>query len=87
MAKPVQAISHPDKVLFPADGITKGEVAAYYEAIAASMLPHLRRRPVTMERFPSGIYCTGPPPVAVAVYSQDHAGQEQRPASSGASGS
>jgi bifunctional non-homologous end joining protein LigD len=42
-------------VLFPDDGITKGELAAYYEAIAPLMLPHLRGRPVTMERFPSGI--------------------------------
>ena len=48
-------ITHPDKVLFPADGITKGELAAYYEAIAPVMVPHLRRRPVTMERYPSGI--------------------------------
>jgi len=48
-------ISHPDKVLFPDDGITKGELAAYYEAIAPVMLPHLRGRPVTMERYPAGI--------------------------------
>jgi bifunctional non-homologous end joining protein LigD len=48
-------ISHPDKVLFPEDGITKGELASYYDAIAPLMLPHLRGRPVTMERFPSGI--------------------------------
>jgi bifunctional non-homologous end joining protein LigD len=48
-------ISHPDKVLFPRDGITKGDLAAYYEAIAPLMLPHVRGRPVTMERFPSGI--------------------------------
>ena len=48
-------ITHPEKVLFPADGITKGELAAYYEAIAPVMLPHILRRPVTMERFPAGI--------------------------------
>lgn len=48
-------ITHPEKVLFPDDGITKGELAAYYEAIAPLMLPHLVRRPVTMERYPSGI--------------------------------
>jgi bifunctional non-homologous end joining protein LigD len=48
-------ITHPDKVLFPADGITKRELAAYYDAVAPAMLPHLRRRPITMERFPSGI--------------------------------
>ena len=48
-------ITHPEKVLFPDDGITKGELAAYYEAIAPVMLPHLRGRPVTMERYPAGI--------------------------------
>lgn len=48
-------ITHPEKVLFPDDGITKGEVAAYYDEVAAVMLPHLRRRPITMERFPGGI--------------------------------
>jgi bifunctional non-homologous end joining protein LigD len=48
-------ITHPEKVLFPEDGITKGELAAYYDTVGALMLPHLRRRPVTMERFPNGI--------------------------------
>ncbi|HVL67500.1 MAG TPA: non-homologous end-joining DNA ligase [Vicinamibacterales bacterium] len=48
-------ITHPEKILFPDDGITKGEVAAYYEAIAPVMLPHVERRPITMERFPAGI--------------------------------
>ena len=48
-------ITHPEKVLFPEDGITKGELAAYYEAIADVMLPHIRGRPITMERFPQGI--------------------------------
>ena len=48
-------ITHPDKVLFPDDGITKGELAGYYEAIAPLMLPHISGRPVTMERYPTGI--------------------------------
>src|SRR5262245_27067481 len=48
-------ITHPEKVLFPTDGITKGQLAAYYEMIAPVMLPHIVRRPVTMERFPAGI--------------------------------
>lgn len=48
-------ITHPEKVLFPDDGITKGDMAAYYEAIAPVMLPHLRGRPITMERYPAGI--------------------------------
>ena len=48
-------ITHPDKILFPDDGITKGELAGYYESVAPVMIPHLRRRPVTMERYPAGI--------------------------------
>ena len=48
-------ITHPEKVLFPVDGITKGEVCAYYQAVAEVMLPHITGRPVTMERYPAGI--------------------------------
>ena len=48
-------ISHPEKVLFPDDAITKGELASYYEAIAPVMVPHMRARPVTMERYPADI--------------------------------
>ena len=48
-------INHPDKVLFPEDGITKGDLAGYYEAMAPVMLPHLTGRPITMERYPAGI--------------------------------
>jgi len=48
-------ITHPEKVLFPDDGITKGDLCAYYEAVAPVMLPHISGRPVTMERFPAGI--------------------------------
>lgn len=52
-------ITNPQKVLFPDDGITKGEVAAYYEAIAPVMVPLIAKRPITMERFPSGIGAKG----------------------------
>jgi bifunctional non-homologous end joining protein LigD len=52
-------ISHPEKILFPADGITKGDLASYYEAIGPVMLPHLRRRPITMERYHRGIGAPG----------------------------
>jgi len=48
-------ITHPEKVLFPDDGITKGELAAYYAALAPVILPHLQGRPITMERYPAGI--------------------------------
>jgi bifunctional non-homologous end joining protein LigD len=52
-------ITHPDKILFPDDGITKGELASYYEAIAPLIVPHIRNRPITMERFPGGIGAKG----------------------------
>jgi bifunctional non-homologous end joining protein LigD len=55
----VTTISHPDKVMFPDDGITKGELAAYYALVASVMLPHLVGRPVTMERFHRGIDAGG----------------------------
>ncbi len=45
--------------MFPDDGITKGELAAYYEIVAPVMLPHIRGRPVTMERFHRGIGAPG----------------------------
>jgi bifunctional non-homologous end joining protein LigD len=52
-------ITHPDKILFPEDGISKGELAAYYEMIAPLMVPHMRNRPVTMERYHRGINAPG----------------------------
>ena len=54
MSKPV-VITHPEKVMFPDDGITKGELADYYRLVAPVMLPHIAGRPVTMERFHRGI--------------------------------
>jgi bifunctional non-homologous end joining protein LigD len=47
-------ISKPEKALFP-DGLTKAGLARYYERIAEVMLPHVRGRPVHMQRFPDGI--------------------------------
>ncbi len=48
-------LSHPDKVLFPDAGLTKGDLVEYYRRIAPTMLPHLAGRPVSMHRFPDGI--------------------------------
>ncbi|MDY6995562.1 MAG: non-homologous end-joining DNA ligase [Actinomycetota bacterium] len=48
-------ITHADRVLFPEDGITKGELVDYYTGIADAMLPHLRDRPLTLWRYPAGI--------------------------------
>jgi bifunctional non-homologous end joining protein LigD len=52
-------ITNPDKVLFPADGITKGDLVAYYRTVAPRMLPLVSGRPVTLQRFPDGIGRTG----------------------------
>jgi bifunctional non-homologous end joining protein LigD len=48
-------VTHPDKVLFPADGIRKKDVIDYYERIAEVMLPHIEDRPLMLQRFPNGI--------------------------------
>jgi bifunctional non-homologous end joining protein LigD len=45
--------------MFPDEGITKGDLAAYYEAVAPLILPHLSGRPLTMERYPQGIGAKG----------------------------
>ena len=49
------AITHPDRVVFPSDGITKLDLARYYAAVADAMLPHVRARPLALESFPHGI--------------------------------
>ncbi|WP_242395870.1 non-homologous end-joining DNA ligase [Anaeromyxobacter oryzisoli] len=51
----VTAISNPDKVFFPAEGITKGDLVAYHRAIAPFMLPFLADRPLVLTRYPDGI--------------------------------
>ena len=47
-------LTSPDKVLYPEQGITKGDLAAYYLAVADHMLPHVARRPITLVRCPTG---------------------------------
>jgi bifunctional non-homologous end joining protein LigD len=63
MSAATPQITHPEKVLFPAEhgnaAITKGELAAYYEAVAPVMVPHIRARPITMERYHRGITAPG----------------------------
>lgn len=48
-------LSNRDKVFFEDAGLTKGDVVEHYRKVAPVMLPHLRGRPVSMERFPDGI--------------------------------
>jgi bifunctional non-homologous end joining protein LigD len=47
-------LTNPDKILYPEQGITKGELAEHYVAVAGRMLPHVACRPVTMVRCPAG---------------------------------
>jgi bifunctional non-homologous end joining protein LigD len=47
--------SNTDKVFFPDEKITKGDVIEYYHKIADSMLPYLKNRPLAMQRFPDGL--------------------------------
>lgn len=48
-------VSNRDKLIFPDDGITKGDLIAYYEKVSPIMLPYLRDRLLTMQRYPAGI--------------------------------
>ncbi|MCI0543730.1 MAG: non-homologous end-joining DNA ligase [Actinobacteria bacterium] len=47
--------SNVDKVFFPADGYTKGDLIQYYASVAPALLPHLADRPLSMSRYPGGI--------------------------------
>ena len=49
------SISHPNRVIDPASGLTKLDIALYYEKIAPAMLPHLENRPVSLVRLPEGL--------------------------------
>jgi bifunctional non-homologous end joining protein LigD len=48
-------LSSADRVLYPDDGITKGDLFTYYDRIAPLVVPHLRDRPFTLKRYPHGI--------------------------------
>jgi bifunctional non-homologous end joining protein LigD len=80
--------SHPEKVFWPEEGLTKGDLLAYYRTAARWLLPYLRDRPVVLDRWPDGIggksffQKNAPPSVpewvrTEAVYSEG-SGQETR---------
>jgi bifunctional non-homologous end joining protein LigD len=48
-------LTSADRVLFPEAGVTKGDLADYYAAVADALVPHLRDRPFTMKRFREGV--------------------------------
>lgn len=47
-------LTHPDKILYPEQGVTKRDLCHYYEAVAAWMLPHIKGRPLSLVRCPRG---------------------------------
>jgi DNA ligase D len=49
------SVTNPDKPFFPERGLTKGDLVAYYLDVAEHALPHLRRRPFHMKRYPNGV--------------------------------
>ncbi|WP_185286432.1 DNA ligase D [Chryseobacterium indologenes] len=53
--KHIVKLTNQDKVYFPKDGITKGDVIAYYQSVATYILPYLKNRPLSLNRFPNGI--------------------------------
>jgi len=48
-------VTHPDRILFPADAITKGDLVHYYRDVADWILPYVANRPLTLQRWPEGI--------------------------------
>jgi bifunctional non-homologous end joining protein LigD len=48
-------ITHPERIVDAASGVTKGQLAAYYDAVAGLMLPHLAARPLSLLRAPAGV--------------------------------
>ena len=55
LPEPEVSLTNPQKVFFPAEGITKGELYEYYRAVSQWLLPYLRDRPLMMTRYPNGI--------------------------------
>ncbi|HYO25049.1 MAG TPA: DNA ligase D [Lacipirellulaceae bacterium] len=68
-------ISHPDRVLYPESGVTKLDLAKYYESVADWILPHIENRPLTLVRCPEGRssecfyqkHLSGAPPEGIGV--------------------
>ncbi len=53
--EPKASVTNPEKIFWPGDGYTKGDLVAYYRAISKWMLPYLKDRPVMLTRWPDGI--------------------------------
>jgi bifunctional non-homologous end joining protein LigD len=77
------SLTNRDKVLFPEDGITKGDLIEYYAAIAPKMLPHVKDHPLTMERFPDGITGEGIMHKNIPKYFPDWVARSEQPKKGG----
>jgi len=76
-------VSNADRVIFPADGITKGEVVAYYDRVADALLPYLKGRALTIERFPKGIGGQGFMQKNAPAHYPDNIGRHETPKEGG----
>ncbi|TDP00273.1 DNA ligase D [Flavobacterium sp. 245] len=59
VGKTVLHLTNQNKIYFPKDGITKGDIVQYYNEVAPLILPYLKNRPESMNRFPNGIDAPG----------------------------
>jgi len=48
-------VSNLDKIFYPKAGFTKGDVIDYYVRVSSALLPHLKKRPITLKRYPDGV--------------------------------
>lgn len=71
MGADIFRVTRRNKLFFPDDGLTKGDLIDYYGRIAPTMLPYLRDRPLTLHRFPDGIDAEGFYQKAVADHFPD----------------
>jgi len=65
-------ISHPEKLIFPKAKITKLQMVEYYDKVAEDMLPYLKNRPLTLQRFPDGIEKSGFYQKSISDYFPDY---------------
>jgi bifunctional non-homologous end joining protein LigD len=76
-------VSNADRVVFPADGITKGEVFDYYQAVAPGLLPFVEGRALTVERYPKGIGGQGFMQKNAPAHYPGHIGRHETPKEGG----
>lgn len=53
--RPTVAVTRPEKVFWPSEGYTKGDLDGYYQAVTPWLMPFLEQRPVVLDRYPDGI--------------------------------